>query len=139
MLRQTFTLFLITGLILIPLIVCASAQINNFHARAVNNSIVVEWSTESESGVSKFEIQRSLDKINWIKIGSVSSQSGNSSTHHDYQFIDNSIFKGNESSLNYRLVVIDQTGHSEIFSVIASVSGSSGIRQTWGSLKAMFR
>jgi hypothetical protein len=123
----------------VPFIICASAQISNFHARAENNSIVVEWSTESESGVSRYEIQRSTDKINWLKIGSIYSQSAYSSARRDHQFIDNSIFKGNESSLNYRLVVIDQSGHSEVFSVIASVSGSSGIRRTWGSLKAMFR
>jgi hypothetical protein len=132
-----FSFFLI--LIMLPLLLYAGATINNFHARLENSMIILEWNTESEMNVSHFEIQRSTDKINWMKIGTVKSNTGTSNIRQYYQFSENAIFKISTSSLNYRLVVVDNQNNREIYSVVASVSGSSGIKRTWGSLKAMFR
>jgi hypothetical protein len=132
-----FSFFLI--LITLPLLLYAGATINNFHARLENSMIILEWNTESEMNVSHFEIQRSTDKINWMKIGTVKSNTGTSNIRQYYQFSENAIFKISTSSLNYRLVVVDNQNNREIYSVVASVSGSSGIKRTWGSLKAMFR
>jgi hypothetical protein len=132
-----FSFFLV--LIALPLWIYAGATINNFHARLENGLIVLEWNTESEINVNHFEIQRSTDKINWMKTGTVKSNTGTSNVRQYYQFSENAIFKMNTSSLNYRLVVVDNQNNREIYSVVASVSGSSGIKRTWGSLKAMFR
>jgi hypothetical protein len=132
-----FSFFLI--LITLPLLLYAGATINNFHARLENSMIILEWNTESEMNVSHFEIQRSTDKINWMKIGTLKSNTGTSNIRQYYQFSENAIFKISTSSLNYRLVVVDNQNNREIYSVVASVSGSSGIKRTWGSLKAMFR
>jgi hypothetical protein len=132
-----FSFFLI--LISLPLLLYAGATINNFHARLENSMIILEWNTESEMNVSHFEIQRSTDKINWMKIGTVKSNTSTSNIRQYYQFSENAIFKISTSSLNYRLVVVDNQNNREIYSVVASVSGSSGIKRTWGSLKAMFR
>ena len=126
-------------LITLPLLLYAGATISNFHARLENSLIILEWNTESETNVNHFEIQRSTDKINWMKVGTVKSNTGTSMSRQYYQFSENAIFKINSSSLNYRLVVIDNQNNREIYSVVASVSGSSGIKRTWGSLKAMFR
>ena len=123
----------------IPFLLFASATISNFHARLENSLIILEWNTESELNVNHFEIQRSTDKINWLKIGSVKSNTGTSNTRQYYQFSENAIFKVSTSSLNYRLVVVDNQDNREIYSVVASVSGSSGIKHTWGTIKAMFR
>jgi hypothetical protein len=132
-----FSFFLI--LISLPLLLYAGATINNFHARLENSMIILEWNTESEMNVNHFEIQRSTDKINWMKIGTVKSNTSTSNIRQYYQFSENAIFKISTSSLNYRLVVVDNQNNREIYSVVASVSGSSGIKRTWGSLKAMFR
>ncbi|MBN2103475.1 hypothetical protein JW835_05480 [bacterium] len=114
-----------------------SAYINNFHARRDNdNRIILEWITESEINVARFIIKR-----NDQKIGSVPSKSSNSTTQQFYQFIDSNteLLKSSASSLNYSLTIVDVNGHSEDYPVIASISGNSGIRHTWGSLKALFR
>ncbi|MBN1779554.1 hypothetical protein JW948_00370 [bacterium] len=137
--RKILTISLALALIIWPLLIYSGAHISNFHARAENNTVVLEWNTESETGVARFEIERSMDKANWQTIDAVPSKAGTSDSRQYYQYTDNSVFKGNTSSLDYRLQIVDKNGQKTAFSVIASVSGSSGIRRTWGSLKASFR
>lgn len=66
----------------------------------------LNWATESEQNSSVFNIQRSVDGINFETIGSVTAQ-GNSSTTHHYSFDDEHPFKG----INYyRLALVDLDG-----------------------------
>ena len=146
MCRKTLTFLLIFNLLFIPILMIGNAHISKFRARREHNEIVIEWKTESENNVVCFEIERSANKVDWQKIVAVPSKSGNSNSpqYYDYRDTDNSLFKSNASSLNYRLIIVSKDPEtnaetSETYYVIASVSGSSGIRHTWGSLKAMFR
>jgi len=116
----------------------SSVRISEFHARRERNYILLEWATEFESNLLKFEIERSTDRIHWIKIGEVSAL-GESNQVRFYTFKDQTLLKGNLTSLSYRLTLVYKNGTSEIYDVIVSVEGISGIRQTWGSIKAMFR
>jgi len=83
-------------------------------------------------------IQRSTDTVNWTSIGEKPAF-GESSIKRDYSFIDNSIFKNNVSNFYYRLVIVEKNGHSTPYDVIVSITGGSGIKHTWGSIKALFR
>jgi hypothetical protein len=116
----------------------ASTRISEFYARRERNAVILEWTTEEESNLSKFEIERSTDRLRWFKIGEASAV-GESVRHNSYSYKDYSIFKGSLSNIYYRLVLIDKAGNPQTFDVIASVEGNSGIRHTWGSIKAMFR
>jgi hypothetical protein len=116
----------------------ASARISEFYAKREKNTVILEWTTEEESNLAKFEIYRSTDQMRWHKIGETRAV-GESSQRNAYSLTDNSIFKGAVNTLYYRLVLVDKTGNSQSWDVIASVEGQSGIRHTWGSIKAMFR
>lgn len=131
-------LLLITG-ILIPAILLSETRIVDFHAYRNNNYATLEWATERETNLSKFVIQRSADKVYWTKIGDITPESGNSSMRREYRFIDRSIFKITIGNFYYRLILVSQDGQSTIYDVVVSISGSSGIKHTWGSIKAMFR
>jgi len=139
--RKIITLLILLIIVSVPFLIIASAHISNFHASRHNDGILLEWNTESENNVDRFEIQRSMDKMNWRKIDSVPSHSGNSSRQRYYQYLDtnNDLLKAGTSSINYRLIIVDLNGESAKYSVIASLTGSSGIKHTWGSLKNMFR
>ena len=137
--RKLTTIFLSVLLLIIPIILIASTRISEFRARREGNVIILEWATESESNVEKFNIQRSVDTINWHDLDSVPSKNGNSTTRQSYIYRDNNIFKATSGNFNYRLIIIDQKGNSSLYNVVASASGYSGIKHTWGSLKAMFR
>ncbi len=89
-------------------------KLASFNAVAQNEtkSTLVTWETVEEKDNSKFEVERSIDGINWIKIGTVEAN-GNSSTVNNYQFVD-----AKPENINYyRLKSVDVTGdfqYSEI-------------------------
>jgi hypothetical protein len=129
-----FGLFMVAG----SAWLLASTRISDFQARRENNAVVLEWTTESESNLARFEIERSTDRLRWLKIGETAA-SGESSGQLRYQYRDNTIFKAAVNNFYYRILMVDKGGQSVTYDVIVSVSGTSGIRHTWGSLKAMFR
>jgi hypothetical protein len=116
----------------------AGGKICEFHATRQEGAVLLEWATESEEGLSKFEILRSNNQNTWLKIGDLSA-TGYASSKRYYSYIDNSIFKTNEANFYYKLILIDKNGTRTAYPVTASISGSSGFRYTWGSIKAMFR
>jgi hypothetical protein len=120
------------------MLVEASTRISTFYAKREKNTVILEWATEEESNLAKFEIHRSTDQMRWYKIGETRA-AGESSQKNIYSYTDNSIFKAAVNTLYYRLVLVEKNGASASWDVIASVEGQSGIRHTWGSIKAMFR
>lgn len=125
-------------LVVLGSILWSSARITSFNARRDDNSVILDWATDSESNLSKFDIERSSDQIRWLKIGETRA-AGESGSRQNYSYRDNTIFKASTNNFYYRLVLIDQAGQASPYDVIVSISGSSGIRHTWGSVKAMFR
>ena len=122
---------------LIPVFLYSSAVINNFYAeRDESGSVILYWTTTDESvDLSCFEIERKTSTTSqWIKIGEKQA-----SGPADYTFIDKSIFKTNQYDFTYRLVMINQNGDALPYHIEVTVAGSSGIKHTWGSIKAMFR
>ena len=113
-------------------------QISDFHASREGNVVLLEWMTESESNLLRFDVQRSTDQRYWLKIGENAAVGESSSSQH-YSYRDDTIFKTEQSTFYYRLVVVDKNQQKIIHPVVASIAGSSGIRHTWGSIKAMFR
>ena len=131
--------FIIIFGVLATAILHSEARIVDFHARRENSYAVLEWATEMESNLEKFVIQRSTDHIIWTTIGDVKPKAGDSIKKRYYRFEDKNIFKNSISNFYYQLVIVNKDGSSIIYDVIVSVEGSSGIRHTWGSIKAMFR
>lgn len=115
----------------------ADANIQNIQAYRLDSKIVLQWTTESETNVLRFDIQRSTDQENWQKIDHIAA-AGNSNVCKYYSYEDNQVFKSCQACFYYRLAIINTDGTVKN-SIIASVSGESGIKQTWGSIKAMFR
>lgn len=123
----------------IPILLISSAQISEFNAQRTNGQVILEWITTQESNVLRFDIERSTDTVPWQKIGSKNAV-GESNTPREYTFVDNfSIFKTTQSNFYYRLIIVSKDGQRTPHNVIATISGSSGIKHTWGSIKAMFR
>lgn len=81
----------------------------------LNNTVVLKWSTQSENGTDYFEIYRSTDGSNFLKLPGQVKAKGNSNTPTDYTFIDNSPADGN----NYYRVRQVQLDKQELLSTIA--------------------
>ena len=84
----------------------------------------LNWITAMESNNNYFEMERSNDGKNFIKIGTIASrnQNGNSTTNTSYSFNDEKILKGNNY---YRLKQIDFDGKSNYSSIVLISSNSS--------------
>lgn len=88
----------------------------SFSAKFINNKIVLKWSTKSESKNFNYEIQKSKDATNFIKIGFVSGL-GTFTKFQSYTFVDTDISIG---KYYYRLKQIDTTGNFEYSNAISA-------------------
>ncbi len=79
-------------------------NLSNFSSKIVENNIELNWQTLTETNSNVFEIERSKDGKNFVRIGSVLTKK--TSGMNDYAFIDNA-----PDFLNhYRLKQIDNDG-----------------------------
>lgn len=98
--------------------------LSNFSAIRNNNDVVLSWQTQTEINSSHFDILRSYDNSNFVVIGTVNNISANSSTVHNYSFVDNTNASSNVTF--YKLKIVDIDGrfiYSDIKVVRKSNSG----------------
>jgi hypothetical protein len=128
-----------TVLLLITLLASlalAGAILNRFAvSRSTSGDVVVEWTTGSESDLRYFEVQRMAGiQGEYATLGFVQPKGSNST----YQFVDKSAYKTSDAIYKYRLAIVNRDG-SASYSQELTVSSLSGVKRTWGSIKAMFR
>jgi len=93
----------------------------DFTAKLLNKNVVqLNWSTASEINNNYFEIENSVDNVNWTTIGKVKGN-GNTNSVHNYQFSDNiSNIQLLSSNIYYRIKQFDFDGKFQ-YSKIVSV------------------
>jgi hypothetical protein len=98
-------------------------ELVNFSSQCNGNSVLVSWSTATETNNSYFTLQRSDDGINFRDIAVVQG-AGNSSQLLNYSFTDSEPVNG---TAYYRLKQTDFNGQSSTTSLIAQEAcGSAG-------------
>lgn len=113
----------------------AGAFIDFISARSEGDNVKVEWKTGEEKGISEFVIERRSVNGYFTQIATVQSKGSNSY----YTYRDENAYKSNDFVFVYRLKIVD-TDNSYSYSKEITVSHSvSGVKRTWGSIKAMFR
>ena len=85
-----------------------------FNGLARESEIAFNWATASELNFDHFEIEKSVDGINFFVLHSIGGH-GTSSMRHDYQSLDHNPIVGKNY---YRLKSIDFDGYSEYFHTI---------------------
>ena len=126
-------IFTLTG------ILTAGAFLNYFNTRSDNGNVIISWQTGSENYdgkvVKEFVIERAPFNGTYVDIQTVAAKGSNST----YEYVDESAYKTNDQVYIYRLRIVDNDG-STSYSGLSQVAHSvSGIKQTWGSIKALFR
>ena len=110
-----------------------------FTGKTNSDGILLEWKTGDESGTVKFEVERSASTPNsFIFIKSINATGSNSY----YSIQDNGVDFQNKSLGSvyyYRLKCIGSNGSYSYTNSITVVHTVSGIKNTWGSIKAIFR
>ena len=95
-------------------------ELVSFTSSVINNTINLNWITATELNNSGFDIEKSVDNLNYNKIGFVSGN-GTSTEVHTYSFIDQNPVLGKSF---YRISQIDFDGTSEYSNIVEVVFGA---------------
>ena len=100
----------------------------------VEDKIMLKWKSVDESRISEYIIERSIDSIAFNVIGSERPR-GN---YFEYKFIDSNVFKTAARTFYYRLRIQLKDGSFVYTDVVHLSPRISSVKQTWGSIKAIF-
>jgi len=117
-----------------PLILWAGADILQFTAEAQGDEVLLVWRTGVEVNLSRFEVQRSTNGTLFYTIGNVEP----TGSYSEYQYLDR-LLTDSIRTYYYRLRMVDISGAVTYSETREVTMVFSGIQQTWGSIKAMFR
>ena len=130
-----YSAFKILAAILFVTSAFAGAYFDYFHVRSEGDDAVIEWKTSQENNIKDFVVERRGPKTSFSEIQTIQPKGDNSI----YTFRDKSIYKTNDYIFIYRIKIVDNN-ELATYSNESSVSlNISGIKRTWGSIKAMFR
>lgn len=115
-----------------------SVQLSGREVVREGNATVLNWTVSSERNVSAYEIRRRAPFTNgeFTVLGVMPAHGANRA----YQYRDNTLFSNdNANQVDYLVVAIfTDGGRFDLFQVPVNYA-STGLRRTWGSLKAMFQ
>ena len=138
-------LFVLVCISAVTIALANNKILDSFNATVNNNSEIVnlEWSTNSETNVSHFEIERST--VSGFKTIGTQRANGRPSI---YKFTDSDSFTKislqdelqSPNSVTYRLKIVYTNNSQNFYSDEATVYRSvNSIRRTLGMIKEMFR
>lgn len=81
----------------------------NFTGNHSKTDVLLNWQTAQEINAGNYFIERSLDGVDFIGIGSVQA-TGNSAIKQSYSYIDANVAALNTTKLYYRLKITDKDG-----------------------------
>ena len=126
---------LILSLVFACGVIYAGAILINFQATSRNGNVVITWQASSEVNLKHYVIERNTVKGSFVEIATV-----NPKADHNYEYIDQSAYKTSDVFYIYRLKIVDNDGsvsYSGEFRVLHDQT--TGVKRTWGSIKALFR
>jgi len=114
----------------------AGAFLEYFHGRSEGEDIRLEWKTGEESNLQNFSIERKTPQSSFAEIITIQPKGSNSF----YSYLDKSAYKPTNSMIFvYRLKIVDNDNQVSYSAEITVSHNVSGVKRTWGSIKAMFR
>lgn len=84
-------------------------ELVSFEGQALENGNLLQWTTATEKNSEFFELEKSIDLIEFQKVGRLDA-AGKSDQPLNYQFLDDDVYVG---PIYYRLKMIDKDGKSE--------------------------
>jgi hypothetical protein len=132
------TLLILVLLIVSTLVaVGGPIQDRSFSARSDGSYITLQWVSQDEAGVLRYELERRAGTNGqFVTIEQVAPRGNNIA----YAYVDQTPFmRTTESIYYYRINVVYANGSSVYYGPITVSHSVSSVRRTWGSIKAMFR
>ncbi|MGE5681893.1 MAG: hypothetical protein ACM34K_13520 [Bacillota bacterium] len=138
--KINFAIIIFPMLLAVTSSLIAGAFIISFQVKSENDNIVLEWSTKDEIDLDYYAVERRTPQSEWSRLPEKIYPNGS----NFYRYIDRSAYKTTDNFYIYRIAIINRTsseGIKETHSSEVSVRHHdvSGVKRTWGSIKAMFR
>lgn len=113
----------------------AGTFLEYFHGRSEGDDVRLEWKTREEVNLQHFKIERKTPQNSFVEISTVQPKGSNSY----YTYLDQSAYKTTDMIFIYRLKIVDTNGQTSYSNEVTVSHNVSGVKRTWGSIKAMFR
>ncbi|UCH65662.1 MAG: hypothetical protein JSW63_00575 [Ignavibacterium sp.] len=123
------------SIIIIASAVYAGAFLDYFHGHSEGDDVRLEWRTGEEVNLQRFVIERKTPQSPFVELATIDPKGSNSF----YSFLDEAAYKTEDLVFIYRLKIIDNDGATSHSSEVTVSHNVSGVKRTWGSIKAMFR
>ncbi len=129
-LLKIFIVFLVSSLAF------GGADMEYFHGWSESGNVRLEWKTSKETNLKHFIIERKPPETSYyIEITTVKPKGSNSI----YTYIDETAYKTTELIFVYRIKIVDSNDEVTYSAELSVTPNISGVKRTWGSIKAMFR
>lgn len=122
-------------ILLLTTAVFAGTFLEYFHGRSEGDDIRLEWKTKEEVNLQHFKIERKTPQSAFSEIATVQPKGSDSY----YSYLDQTTYKTTDMIFIYRLKIVDTNGQASYSSEVSVSHSVSGVKRTWGSIKAMFR
>ena len=99
--------------------------------------VIVTWRTAAEVGVQGYEVLRRSASTGgeYMRLGDVAVHG----TNRPYEFADDGLYKNAVVQADYQVVAVLAGGVRQVLFAAQVNYTTTGLRRTWGSLKAMFQ
>ena len=132
--KKIFSLLML--IVLMSGTIIAGSVVREFLGYTQENGIMLEWDSVEESEIAEYLMERNANGGNFSVIGKITPL-GN---EKHYTFFDESVFAKSAGRIyTYRIKIMnrdDSFTYSESVTVSLTLSAA---RETWGSIKAIFR
>jgi len=122
-------------IILLTTAVFAGTFLEYFQGRSEDEDIILEWKTREEADLQNFKVERKTPQSSYVEIAAIQPKGSNSY----YTYVDQSAYKSQNMMFIYRLKIVDNSGQVSYSNEVSVSHSVSGVKRTWGSIKAMFR
>ena len=123
---------------LIATVYAGMATIYDFNLSQDNDNADLSWTANGETSSMQFIVERKTYETDFVNIQTIPVNS-----NHSYQYQDRSIYKATGISYYYQILLVDKNNPTNIIcssnQKLLIPSNISVIKNTWGSIKAMFR
>ena len=116
-------------------VVLAGTFLEYFQGRSEGEDIRLEWKTREEVNLKNFKVERKTPQSEFVEIATLQPKGNNSY----YSYLDQSAYKMQSILFTYRIKILDNDGQVSYSNEVSVSHSISGVKRTWGSIKAMFR
>lgn len=115
--------------------ILAGTFLEYFQGRSEGEDIRLEWKTREEVNLQHFKVERKTPQSEFVEISTIQPKGSNSY----YTYLDQSAYKIQTILFTYRLKIVDNNAQVSYSNEVSISHSVSGVKRTWGSIKAMFR